>query len=180
MRKRINLKNIDTKDLAGLIFQNFKDDGIEAILVGGSCVTIYSNNRYMSSDLDYVTYETLDKVEKSLKKIGFIKDGKYFVHPHCALYIDFVAEPVAIGDEIIQEFGEIKSRYGVFKLLTVADCVKDRLISFYHWNDRQGLNQAIEVCLAHNVDMQKLRDWSKKAGFEKHFRVFEEELNRMK
>jgi hypothetical protein len=45
MKEKIDFENIDTKDLAGLICQNFKDDGIEAILVGGSCVTIYSNIR---------------------------------------------------------------------------------------------------------------------------------------
>jgi len=180
MKENVNFANIDAKDLAGLICQNFKEDGIEAILVGGSCVTIYSNNRYLSADLDYVTYEELGKVERSLKKIGFIKVGKYFAHPSCALYIDFVTEPVAIGNEIIQKFEELESKYGVLKLLTVTDCVRDRLLSFYHWDDRQGLNQAIEVCLDHSIDMKKLREWSKKEGFEKNFLLFEEELKKRK
>jgi hypothetical protein len=180
VKEKIDFEKIDTKDLAGLISQNFKEDGIEAILVGGSCVTVYSNNRYMSSDLDYVTYEELEKVEKSLKKIGFIKNGKYFEHPDCALYIDFLAEPVAISGEIINKFEEMKSKYGLFKLLTVFDCVKDRLCSFYHWDDRQGLNQAIEVCLDHRVDMKKLLEWSKNEGFEKPFLLFKEELKMRK
>lgn len=180
MKEKVDFKNINTRDLAGLICQNFRDDGIEAILVGGSCVTIYSNNRYMSLDLDYVTYEELEKVEKSLKRIGFVKNGKYFEHPDCALYIDFLAEPVAIGNEIIQNFEEIKTKYGFFKLLTVTDCVRDRLCSFYHWDDRQALNQAIEVCLDHNINMKKLQEWSKNEGFEKRFLVFEEELKKRK
>jgi hypothetical protein len=180
MKKNVNFKDIDTKDLAGLICQNFKEDGIEAILVGGSCVTIYSNNRYMSADLDYVTYEELKKVERSLKKIGFVKNGKYFEHPDCALYIDFLTEPVAIGNEIIKEFEEIKTKYGVFKLLTVADCVKDRLFSFYHWDDRQGLNQAVEVCLDHSIDMKRILEWSKKEGFEQKFMLFDKELKKRK
>lgn len=180
MKEKIDFGNIDTKDLAGLICQNFKEDGIEAILVGGSCVTIYSNNRYMSAGLDYVTYEELEKVERSLKKLGFVKRGKYFKNPDCVLYIDFLSEPVAIGDEIIHEFEEMKSKYGVFKLLTVTDCVKDRLLSFYHWGDRQGLNQAIEVCLDHRIDMKKLQEWSTKEGFGKNFLSFEEELKNRK
>ena len=172
----VYFEKIDTKELAGLIFQTFKNDGIEAILVGGSCVTIYSNNRYMSADLDYVTYAEMKKVEASLRKIGFVKRGKYFEHPKCQFYIDFVSEPVAIGEEIISKFEEMPTKYGTFKLLTVTDCVRDRLASFYYWNDRQGFNQAVDVCLERKIDMKKIRAWSKKEGFEEKFLIFEKEL----
>ncbi len=42
MKKDINWKTITTKDLAALIYQHLKNDGIDAVLVVGSCVTIYS------------------------------------------------------------------------------------------------------------------------------------------
>jgi hypothetical protein len=134
----------------------------------------------MSVDLDYVTYEELGKVEKSLKKIGFVKNGKWFEHPECKLYIDSVTEPVAIGHEIIRNFEEMDTKFGIFKLLTASDCVKDRLSSFYHWEDRQSLDQAIDVCLDHRIDMKKVMDWSKKEGFEKQFALFKAELEKRK
>jgi len=33
-----------------------KEHGIDSILVSRGCVSIYSQNRYQSYDLDYVTY----------------------------------------------------------------------------------------------------------------------------
>jgi hypothetical protein len=47
-----NWKKISLEDLAGLISDELKKSGIEAIPVGGACVTIYSSNRYQSHDLD--------------------------------------------------------------------------------------------------------------------------------
>lgn len=85
-------------------------------------------------------------------------------------------EPV--GHELIKKFAEIPTKYGVFKLLTPADCVKDRLASFYHWSDMQGLDQAIEVCLDHEVDHKEIHDWSKKEGFEEKFLSFSSELKK--
>jgi hypothetical protein len=53
--------------------------------------------------------------------------------------IEFVSPPIAIGEEPIQEFSKIETDLGVVKLLKVSEGVKDRLASFFHWNDRQGL-----------------------------------------
>ena len=71
MAKKVNWKNIDVKDLACLISEALRKDGIEIILVGGACVTIYSENRYISYDLDYITWEDKLKVKKSLERLGF-------------------------------------------------------------------------------------------------------------
>ena len=44
----IDWKKISLKDFAGYISEELRKRGIETILVGGACVTIYSNNRYQS------------------------------------------------------------------------------------------------------------------------------------
>lgn len=180
MKEQIDWKNINTKELAGLICHHLKKDGIDAVLVGGSCVTIYSNNSYVSQDLDYVSHADFGKIRTSLEKIGFIKEGSHFQHPECPFLIDFVTQPVAVGKEIIKEFEEMSTKYGVFKLLTATDCVKDRLASFYHWNDRQGLEQAINVSLEHKINIQTIHEWSKKEGFENKFLLFKKELKKRK
>src|SRR5271163_4228562 len=46
-----------------------------------------------------------------------------------------------------------------------TDCVKDRLAGFYHWDDRQGLNQALDVCMDHKININKIREWSEREGF---------------
>lgn len=180
MNEKIDWGNISTKELAGLICEHLKKDSIDTVLVGGACVTIYSNNKYVSQDLDYVSYADFRKIKASLEKIGFLENGRFFTHPKCQFLIDFVSQPVAIGKEIIKKFEEISTKYGTFKLLTVADCIKDRLASFYHWDDRQGLEQAIEVCLDHEVDFKPIYEWSKEEGYENKFRLFERELKKRK
>jgi hypothetical protein len=180
MTKAINWKTIKTKDLAALVYQQLKKDKIDAVLVGGSCVTIYSNNKYVSQDLDYASYADTIDIKNSLVKLGFIRKGKYFVHPDCDFLIDFVASSVAIGEEIIHDFNKMKTKHGVFKLLTVEDCVKDRLASFFYWNDRQGLEQAITVCLDHKISIKKIHSWAKRENHEKKFLQFEEALKKAK
>lgn len=172
---KINWKTIGVKELAGLIGQHLKVDGIEAILVGGSCVTIYSNNRYISLDLDYVCHEDFHKIAASLKKLGFIKKGRHFEHPDCPFLIDFVTEPVAIGNEVITKFEQMPTKYGTFKLLSPTDCVKDRLASFYYWDDRQAFNQALEVYRDHQINIKEIRRWSEIEGFTDKFLFFEKE-----
>lgn len=70
---------IDLKSLAFLVHNTLKEHGIEAILVDGACVSIYSENRYQSYDLDFVnppiaignesirTFETLTSSSGILK-----------------------------------------------------------------------------------------------------------------
>lgn len=100
----INFSNIDLKDLACLIYGTLKSHGIHAILVGGACVSIYSENRYQSYDLDFATYEELKFIEKALKTLGFERSGRCFSHIDCPYLIDFVNPPIAIGHEAIHHF----------------------------------------------------------------------------
>ncbi len=170
--KKIDWKTIDVQDLAILTSETLRADGIDVILVGGACVTIYSENRYLSYDLDYITYEDMDKVKKSLEKLGFYKKGKHFCHPDCPYLIEFVSPPVAVGHEAVHKFEEIKTAFGSLKLLRPLDCIKDRLASFYHWGDKQALQQAVEVCRDRKIDFDELRRWSKDEGFESKFALF--------
>lgn len=52
----MQFSNIDIKDLTSFIYETLKNQGIDVVLLGGACVSIYSQNRYQSYDLDFVTY----------------------------------------------------------------------------------------------------------------------------
>lgn len=138
------MKEKSLKNLAILVSEKFKEHHLECILVGGACVTIYSQNRYQSYDLDYVTYEDRSKIKSTLKELGFVQKGRYFYHPDSAFFIEFVTPPVSVGKETIKNYNYL----GAITLLSPTDCVKDRLASFYYWNDRQALEQATMVCKA--------------------------------
>lgn len=53
------VKEMTIGEFGAFVASHLKTCGIDVVLTGGSCVTIYSSNRYMSFDLDFVgTYGT--------------------------------------------------------------------------------------------------------------------------
>lgn len=176
----IDWENITLKELAGHVSEELRKRGIETILVGGACVTIYSENRYQSYDLDYVTYEDMSKVRKALKDIGFNEKAHFFQYPGCPWFVEFVSPPAALGNEYVREFSTVETRFGKIKLLRPVDSVKDRLGAYYHWNDRQSLDQAINICLEQTIDLSEVKRWSDSEGYLTKYTTFLEQLQKAK
>lgn len=173
-------KKITLKELAAIVSEILREEGIEAILVGGACVTIYSHNRYQSYDLDFVTFEEMKKVKKVLESHGFIEKNGYFRHKDCLYFVEFVTPPVAVGSEPIQKFNKVRNPRGTIQLLRVEDCVKDRLAGYFHWDDQESLMQAIDVCLEEKVDYSEVKKWAHSEGFPDKYREFQNKLKKMK
>ena len=172
----IDWANISLRDLAGFVSEELRKKGIDTILVGGACVTIYSENRYQSYDLDYITYEDMRKVKKALLELGFYEKLKYFRHQGCPWFIEFVSPPVAVGNEFIFKFNNVKTHLGTIKMLHPVDSVKDRLASFYHWNDKQGLEQALNICMEQEIDLNEIKEWSLGEEQSEKFEIFKRRL----
>lgn len=172
----MEFSKMSIKELACFINENLKASGIDAILVGGACVTIYSQNRYQSYDLDFVAYEELSLIEKVLGKLGFKRKGRSFAHEDCSYLIDFVNPPIAIGNEPIQQFEILQTPMGTLQLLTPTDCVKDRLSSFFHWNDMQAFEQALLVANDCTIDLNDIKRWAKQEGHDEKMKSFLKKL----
>ena len=156
---KADLKKIKLKELADLVSKELSNNNISAVLVGGACVSIYSMNKYQSLDLDYVSPDSTEIIEKVLRGLGFIRKGKFrhYVNDKCPFYIEFPPGPVAIGNEFpITQFNKIKS----IVLLNPTDCVKDRLAAFFYWDDEQSLKQALLVAAAQKVAIKEIKRWS--------------------
>jgi len=68
----INRKNITIKEFAGIISAELKIYDIDAVLVGGACVSLYAENEYMSNDLDYSSCNNVaNEIKPCLEDIGF-------------------------------------------------------------------------------------------------------------
>ena len=161
--KNIDWKKLSLEDLALIIGKHLKENGINAVLVGGACVTIYSRFQYVSGDLDLIAHVENAKAKEILSKIGFqLEKNKYFVHKDTPYYIEFLTPPVSIGEEQISKFETKRSKLGEIKLLTPTDCVKDRLAAYYYWDDREALQQAVMVTKDQKVNMEEIKRWSKK------------------
>lgn len=174
----MRIKNISLKDLAIYISDYLRKNGIETVLSGGACVTIYTNNKYLSYDLDFVlpVYVKKKKIKEALEKIEFREQGRYFEHKDTQFFIDFLPPPLSVGEEPVKVISSIKKGGRVLRLLSPTDCVKDRLAAFYHWNDKPSLDQAVLVCQDNDVDLEEIERWSINEGMKNKLEIFKETI----
>lgn len=170
---KIDLRRIGIKELAGLVSEKLLREGIDTILVGGACVSIYTKNKYQSFDLDFVTHATMKEVTPLLAELGFQRESsRHFIHSDCPFFIEFIAPPAAVGDEPLKGEKKLQSKFGTVVLMTPTDSVKDRLAAYYYWNDQQALEQAIMVAKAQKIDFREVERWSKKEAQVEKYRQF--------
>ena len=50
----IDVKVLNRAELAALVCETLSRAGIDAVLVGGSCVSIYTHEKFVSLDLDFI------------------------------------------------------------------------------------------------------------------------------
>lgn len=166
------------EELAVIVSEYLKSKGIEIILVGGACVSIYSKNAYISGDLDLITYQEGKKIKQYLEEAGFrFTTAKYFTHNNTKFIIEFVNPPIAVGNEPVTNFHLHKIELGEIKLLTSTDTVKDRLSAYYYWEDTQSLEQALLVCKETDINIKEIQRWSEKEKMLDKFKIF---LNKYK
>lgn len=69
-------------ELAAYIDTHLRGQGINVVLSGGACVTIYCDHKYVSKDLDFIAQYTIDqaKVKTAMEELGFERRGKYYHH----------------------------------------------------------------------------------------------------
>lgn len=165
------VKGLSRLELAALICETLSKAGIDVVLSGGSCVSIYSSEKYVSKDLDFVdiSLKSNRQIGKALDSLGFKnqpKNSRHFVHPDAELTVEFPSAPLMVGDEHIRStaVNAIETQLGVLRLLTPIDCVKDRLANYYYFKDRQCLEQALLVIKAHPVNFQSLKKWHENEG----------------
>jgi hypothetical protein len=171
-------KGLPLTDLAAFICEACKREGIEVVLSGGACVSIYTKNKYESFDLDFVLLSPADRkrVGPVLGTLGFRKEGRYYRHPETPYIVEFLAPPLSVGEEPVREIREIRRGKRTLRLLSPTDCVKDRLAAFYHWNDQPSLRQAVLVCMDAEVDLGEVRRWSINEGMKGKHGLFKKAL----
>ena len=154
-------KGLGIREVAARLSEHLKARGLDAVLVGGACVSIYSSAEYESFDLDFVSFEESRRISAALEELGFRRTkGRHYDHPDSRYYAEFLNPPVAVGNEQLTRFRRLKTPLGVIKMLTPTDCVKDRLAAYLHWNDRQALRQAAMVAAAQQISWTAIHRWA--------------------
>jgi hypothetical protein len=160
-------------ELAAFVCTQLRKRDIKAVLSGDACVTIYTDNRYESHDLDFVENAPTERkrMAEALVEIGFVEKDRCFKHPDTDFIVEFPAGPLAVGSEPVGQIEEREYSTGRLSLLSPTDCVKDRLVAYYHWSDPQCLEQALLVAEAERVHLKEIQRWSaaenKAAEFER-------------
>ena len=172
------IKNMSQVELAAYVQDSLQAEGIQVVLSGGSAVSFYSSDKYVSNDLDLIntSFSRRSKIKAVMDGLGFHEQGRYFIHPETTFFIEFPDGPLSVGEEPVKEISEFELSTGTLRVLSPTDCVKDRLCAFYFWNDLQGLEQAILVTRSQPVDMKEIKRWSKVEGKEKEFKAFTDKL----
>jgi hypothetical protein len=165
-------------ELAAYIQDTLQAEGIAVVLSGGSAVSFYSRNKYVSKDLDLINanFARRSKIKSVMEKIGFQEKGRYFVNPKTQFFVEFPDGPLSVGEEPVKEISAFELPTGILRVISPTDCVKDRLCAFYFWNDQQGLAQAVLVAKSQKVDLREIERWSEMENKEQKFEVFKKKL----
>lgn len=154
-------------ELAALVSEALETAGIVATLSGGGAVSIYSNNRYQSADLDFVTTALREDLACALEPLGFAHTGvprlSVFEHPDTHWYLEFPPAPLAFGGYYVDvsQGALLPTPGGRIRIITPTHSVMDRLIAAAAWHEAQSLDQAILVAThaSEEIDWTELDSW---------------------
>jgi len=169
-------KKITIGEFAALIASHLQSRGIPTVLTGGAVVSIYTENKYMSYDADFISPSDQKSINKAMFELGFEKIGKDFKHKHTHFFVEFPSGPLAIGGQQVQAEAELDFKGYKLKLLSPTQSVMDRLAAYFYWNDLQCLDQAIWITEKQPVKINKVKAWAKREGEENKFNHFLQHL----
>jgi len=154
-------------ELAAIVSEALEAAGIVATLGGGGAVSVYTDNRYESDDLDFITTAVLAELKQVLEPLGFVHKGSprlsAFEHPASRWYVEFPPAPLAFGGTYVaaSDCAVLTTSAGNVRIITVTHAVMDRLIAAAAWQDAQALDQAklVAVHCDDQVDWDALDAW---------------------
>jgi len=155
-------------ELAAIVATHLRKHDIDVVLVGGLAVEVYSENLYLTKDIDMVdtSYARPAKLHKAMAKIGFEKTGRIFVNPSTDITIEFPSPPISVGDELVTETTTIATPAGDLPVLVARDVIKDRLAAYIHWHDKPSLVQALAVIIKYPEEIEAVAAFCEKEGSE--------------
>lgn len=173
-----NVREMDIGELAAYVCSHLCSQGIKCVLSGGACVSIYSDNRYQSQDIDFIENSSTPRklLTKALSKIGFYEENRYYKHEQTDFFIEFPAGPLSVGSEPVRDINDITFSTGKLFLLYPTDSVKDRLCAYYFWDDYQSLEQAVMLSQHCEISIEEIERWSKVEGMIEKFQVFRDKI----
>jgi hypothetical protein len=172
MPRAVITSRTSLEELAAMVSEALDAAGITATLSGGGAVAIYTENRYQSEDLDFVTSALLEELKPALEPLGFFHSGNprqsVFEHPSSRWFLEFPPAPLGFGGTYIEasRCAVLPTARGNIRIITPTHSVMDRLIAAASWNDLPALEQAVMVATgqAERLDWEELGEWVLREG----------------
>ena len=162
-------KETSLEEIAALVSEALEHANIEAVLSGGGAVTLYSENEYMSTNLDFITTERKKRITPVVAKLGFIPRGREYVHPESRSFIEFPGGPLAFGDRYVasSEATTLETQYGIIQIISPTQSIMNRLAWFVHGHDRQSRDQAIMVAKRQEISWKAVFERAEAEGIDR-------------
>ena len=137
------MKKMSQVELAAFVQSHLRKAGISVVLSGGSAVSFYSSNKYVSKDLDLINTNFAKRrdIKSTMEKIGFREQGRYFIHPGTEYFVEFPDGPLSVGEEPVKEINEFELSTATLRVISATDCVKDRLCAYYFGTTNRDLHK---------------------------------------
>lgn len=160
-------------DLAAILAKHLQHHGVEVVLVGGLAVEIYTENLYLTKDIDMVNtnYKKPSYLNKVMGELSFRKHGRVYINETTTITVEFPPGPLAVGNNLITNTTIAKTKQGEIPILHARDVVIDRLAAFIHWQDRQSLVQAVGVMLKHHLEPKDFKMFVGAEGDSSHYEL---------
>lgn len=157
----MNFARTSIIELAAIVAKHLRQHDIEVVLVGGLAVEIYSENLYLTKDIDMVNtnYKKPEDVHLAMAELGFYKDGRVYVNKTTDITIEFPPGPLSVGDELIKHTEVVEVGNSSIPILGIKDVVKDRLAAYFHWRDNQSLIQAMALLIKHKIELNEFEEF---------------------
>jgi hypothetical protein len=124
------------------------------VLVGGSAVELYTGGAYVTGDLDFVG-SVPTSVAAALRKNGFRKQGRHWIHEAGRVFLEFPSSNLAEGERTVERKFEGRD----ILIISPEDLVVDRLSAWVHWRSPvDGVNAYLLYrSLAGELDTDRLK-----------------------
>ena len=171
----MDFSNTSIVELAAIVAEHLQKHDINVVLVGGLAVEIYTENLYLTKDIDMVNtnYKKPATLHNVMSELGFRKQGRVYVNDTTDITVEFPSGPLAVGNKLITSTTFAKTSKGNIPILHVDDVVKDRLAAFIHWRDRQSLVQAVGIMLKHNLKPKDFKSFFTAENDASHYELLD-------
>jgi hypothetical protein len=128
----------------GFITKALKQNGVEAVLVGGQAIDLYTAGTFATTDIDLVVYNKII-AEKLLNRFGFGKEANgLWLNKDLAIVVQVISQSYSGDSKKLRKF---KIKDYEIRVAAPEDLIQNRLYSAKFWksNTQRDMEESIAL-----------------------------------